>query len=223
MSQIKGKPVLVNIHLDSVFVQCDIVCLQNQLLMIYNVAQKYPKQAAFELQLTSLQPLLHCSSLHLRVISKLIVALLADYMVISDIATLSLSNDEVNLFADSLTSFVDPGSTSADVLKFSVEELLCSFQRISSLPWDKSCCALPCLLDALLALSLHNDKTIATSALEVLWNIGLEPTVALAILCHENVVCTLQKMSVFSTALADLAGSILWILGYGNPEGECHV
>ena len=92
-------------------------------------------------------------------------------MVISDIATLSLSNDEVNLFADSLTSFVNPGSTSADIVKFSVEELLCSFQRISSLPWDKSCCALPCLLDALLALSLHNDKTIATSALEVLWNI----------------------------------------------------
>ena len=51
----------------------------------------------------------------------------------------------------------------------------------------------------------------------------MEPTVALAILCHESVVSTLQKMSVFSTALADLARSILWTLGYGNAEGECHI
>ena len=86
-----------------------------------------------------------------------------------------------------------------------------------------SCCGHSGLLDGLLALSSCDDKTIAKTALEVLWNLGMEPKVALAILCHENVVCTLQKMSVFSTALADLAGSILWILGYGNPEGECHV
>ena len=183
------------------------------------------KQAAFafELQLTCLQPLLNCSSLPVRVISKSIVAFLADYMDISDVPTLSLTNDEVNFIADSLTRFVNPGSTSADSLKFSVEELLYSFQRISSLPWDKSCCALPCLLDALLELSLHDDKTIATSALEVLWNISTEPTVGLAILCHENVVCTLQKMSMFNTDLADLAKPILWALGYGNIEGGCCV
>ena len=192
--------------------------------MIYNVARKYPMQTAFQLQLTCLQPLLYCSSRPLRVISKSIVAFLADYMDISDVATLSLTNDEVNYIADSLTRFVNPGSTSADSLRFSVEELLHSFQRISSLPWDKSCCALPCLLDALLELSLHDDKTIATLALEVLWNIGMEPTVGLAILCHENVVCTLQKMSVFNSALAYLARSILWKLGYdGNSEGECRV
>ena len=52
----------------------------------------------------------------------------------------------------------------------------------------------------------------------------MEPTVGLAILCHENVVCTLQKMSVFNSALADLARSIQWILGYdGNSGGECRV
>ena len=59
------------------------------------------------------------------------------------------------------------------------------------------------------------------ASLEVLWNIGMEPTVSLAI--HENVVCTLQKMSVFNIGLADLAKSVLWILGYGSVEGECHV
>ena len=193
--------------------------------MIYSVARHYPKQAAFELQLTCLQPLLNCSSLLVRVISKSIVAFLAGYVDMSDVATLSLTNDEVKFLADSFTSFINHGVTcvSADRLKFSVEELLFSLQNLSSLPCDKSCCALPCLLDALLALSSYDDKTIATSALEVLWNIGMEPTVGLAILCHENVVCTLQKMSVFNSALADLARSILWILGYGNAEGKCHV
>ena len=205
--------------------QSDFVCLQNQVLIIYNVAQKYPKQAAFELQLTCLQPLLNCSSLPLRIISKSIVAFLADYMDNSVVATLSLTNEEVKFFADSFASFINSGTISTNEYepKFSVEELLFSFQKLSSLPWDKSCCTLPCLLNALSALSLHDDKTIATSALEDLWNISMEPTVALAILCHENVVCTLQNMSVFNNALADLARSILWILGYGNTEGECHI
>ena len=203
--------------------QCDIVCLQNQVLIIYNIARKCPKQAAFELQLTCLQPLLKCSSLPVRIISKSIVAFLADYTDISDVPSLSLTNDEMKLLADSFTSFINSGTVSTDKLKLSIKQLLYSFQKLSSLPWDKSCCTLPCLLDALLTLSLHDDKTIATSTLEVLWNISMEPTVALAILCHENMVCTLQKMSVFNTALADLARSILWILGYGNVEGKCHV
>ena len=217
-----GIDVICTDILNFSFVQCDIVSLQNQVLIIYNVARTYPKQAAFELQLTCLQPLLNCSSLPLRVISKSIVAFLAGYMDISHVPSVSLTSDEVKLFADSLTSFVNPGSTSADNLKLSVEKLLYSFQQISSLPWDKSCCALPCLLDALLALSSYSDKTIATSTLEVLWSISMEPTVALAILCHENMVCTLQNMSVFNNALADLARSVLWILGYGNVGGECH-
>ena len=209
----------------SILVQCDIVSLQNQVSMIYNVAQKCPQQTAFELQLTYLQPLLNCSSLPVRVISKSIVAFLADYMDISDLVTISLTCDEVKFFAESFADFISSRHLSVDISKpeFSVEKLLFSFQKLSSLPCDKSYCALPCLLDALLALSSHDDKTIATSALEVLWNISMEPTVALAILCHESVVSTLQKMSVFSTALADLARSILWTLGYGNAEGECHI
>ena len=191
--------------------------------MIFNVVRKCPMRTAFTLQLTCLQSLLNCSSLHIRIISKSVVAFHADYIDISTVATLSLTNDEVKFFADSFASFINSGKMSADRLKPSSEELLYSFKQLSSLPWDKSCCALPCLLDVLLELSSSDDKTIATSALEVLWNIGMEPTVALAILCHENVVCTLQKMSVFNTALADLARSILWILGYGNVEGECYV
>ena len=191
--------------------------------MIFNVVRKCPMQTAFTLQLTCLQPLLNCSSLHIRIISKSVVAFYADYIDISTVATLSLTNDEVKFFADSFASFINSGKMSADRLKPSSEELLYSFKQLSSLPWDKSCCALPHLLDALLELSSSDDKTIATSALEVLWNIGMEPTVALAIICHENVVCTLQKMSVFNTDLADLARSILWILGYGNVEGECYV
>ena len=203
--------------------QRDIVCLQNQVLIIYNIARKCPKQAAFELQLTCLQPLLNCSSLPVRIISKSIVAFLADYTDISDVPSLSLTNDEIKLLADSFTSFINSGTVSTDKLKLSIKQLLYSFQKLSSLPWDKSCCTLPCSLDALLTLSLHDDKTIATSTLEVLWNISMEPTVALAVLCHENVVCTLQNLSVFNNALADLARSILWILGYGNVEGKCHV
>ena len=199
--------------------------LQNQLLIIYNVARKCPKQTAFELkQLTCLQPLLNCSSLHIRVISKSIVAFLADYMDISDLATISLTCDEVKYFADGFADFINSRYISTDIYKpqLSIEKLLFSFQKLSSLPCDKSCCTLPCLLDALLALSLHDDKTIAKTALEVLWNIGMEPAVALAIVCHENMFCTLQKMSVFNTDLADLARSILWILGYGNVGGEWH-
>ena len=203
------------------------MCLQSQVLIIFNVAQKCPQQTAFDLQLTCLQPLLNCSSLLIRVISKSIFALLADYwwyMDTSAIATLSLTWDEVRFFADSFTSFINSGEISTDdrTVMFSVEKLLFSFQKLSSLPCDKSCCTLPCLLDALLALSLHDDKTIAKTALEVLWNISMEPGVALAILCHENVVCALQKMSLFSAGLADLAQTVLWILGYGNVEGECH-
>ena len=208
--------------------QCDIVCLQNQVLMIYNVAQKCPQQTAFDLQLTCLQPLLNCSLLPVRVISKSIVALLAGYwwyMDTSAVATLFLTHDEVRFISDSFASFINSGEISADdrTIKFSVEQLLFCLQKLSSLPCDKSCCALPCLLDALLALSSYDDKTIATSALEVLWNIGMEPTVGLAILCHENVVCALQKISLFSSGLADISQSILWILGHGNTEGRCHV
>ena len=203
------------------------MCLQSQVLIIFNVAQKCPQQTAFDLQLTCLQPLLNCSSLLIRVISKSIFALLADYwwyMDTSAVATLSLTWDEVRFFADSFTSFINSGEISTDdrTVMFSVEKLLFSFQKLSSLPCDKSCCTLPCLLDALLALSLHDDKTIAKTALEVLWNISMEPGVALAILCHENVVCALQKMFLFSAGLADLAQTVLWILGYGNVEGECH-
>jgi len=200
-------------------VQCDGVSLQNQALMIYNIARKYPKQTAIELQqLTCLQLLLNCSSPPVRVISMSIISFLADYMDISVVGTLSLTNDDVLFFA----SFINSGRISTDRLILPVEELLYCFQRISSLPCDKSCCALPCLLDTLLALSLYDDKTIAKTALEVLWNIGMEPAVALAIVCHENMFCTLQKMSVFNTDLADLARSILWILGYGNVGGEWH-
>ena len=180
--------------------------------MIYNVARKCPKQTAFQLQqLTCLQPLLNCSSLPARVISKSIVSFLADYMDISVVEPLTLSNNDVQFFTDSFATFISLGRISTDKLILPVEELLYSFQQLSSLPFDKSCCTLPCLLDALLELSLNDDKTIATSALEALWNISMEPTVALAILCHENVVCTLQKMSVFNSALADLARSMLWI------------
>ena len=119
--------------------------------------------------------------------------------------------DEVRFISDSFASFINSGEISADdrTIKFSVEQLLFCLQKLSSLPCDKSCCALPCLLDALLALSSYDDKTTATSALEVLWNIGMEPAVALTILCHKNVVCALQKISLFSSGLADISWSIL--------------
>ena len=90
----------------SILVQCDIVSLQNQVSMIYNVAQKCPQQTTFELQLTCLQPLLNCSSLPVRVISKSIVAFLADYMDISDLVTISLTCDEVKFFAESFADFI---------------------------------------------------------------------------------------------------------------------
>ena len=111
--------------------QSDNVSLQNQLLIIYNVARKCPKQTAFELkQLTCLQPLLNCSSLHIRVISKSIVAFLADYMDISDLATISLTCDEVKYFADGFADFINSRYISTDIYnpQFSVEKLLFSFE-----------------------------------------------------------------------------------------------
>ena len=144
----------------SVLVQCDIVCLQSQVLIIFNVAQKCPQQTAFDLQLTRLQPLLNCSSLVIRVISKSVFALLADYwwyMDTSAVATLFLTWDEVRFFADSFTSFINSGEISTDdrTVMFSVEKLLFSFQELSSLPCDKSCCTLPCLQSLAFPLSLQ--------------------------------------------------------------------
>ena len=197
-------------------------CLQNQVLIIYNIFQKCPKQTAFQLKLTPFQPLLHCSLLPVWVLSKSIVAFLVTHRGTSDITNLSLRSDEAMFFANSFSNFINSGSLSASSLNLSktCEELLYSLKCLTSLPCSKACFAVPNMLDIVLALCLHDNTTIAKLALEVLWNISVEPTVALAILCHENLIGTLKRMSVFNRGHANLTRNILWILGYGNVTGE---
>jgi len=192
-------------------------------LIIYNVAQRCPKQTAFQLQLSALQPLLHCSLLPLRVLSKSIIALIANYRDVLEFTNLSLENDEAKFFSDSFSGIIESGSASVSGLYFSGEELLYSIKCLTSLPSNKSCFAVPDMLDTVSTLCLYDDITIAKLALEVLWNISMEPTVALAIHCHESTIGTLKRMPVFTAGLADLTRNILWILGYGNIAGEQEV
>ena len=186
--------------------------------IIYNVAQRCPKQTAFQLQLRTLQPLLRCSLLLIRVLSKCIVAFIANYRDVSEITNLCLENDEAKFFSDGFSGIIE--SKSVSISGFSGEELLYSLKCLTSLSSNKSCFAFPDMLDTVSTLCLHDDITIAKLALEVLWNISMEPTVALAIHCHESMIGTLKRMSVFTTGLADLTRNILWILGYGNVTGE---
>lgn len=123
-------------------------------------------------------------------------------------------------FANSFANFINSGSLSASSLNLSCEEQLYSLKCLTSLPYSKACFAVPNMLDIVLALCLHDNTTIAKLALEVLWNISMEPTVALAILCHENLIGTLKRMSVFNRGHANLTRNILWILGYGSVTGE---
>ena len=190
------------------------------MLIIYNVAHQCPKQSAFRLQPSALHPLLHCSSLPIRVLSKSIVAFITNYWDVSDITNISLENDEVKFCSDCFGGFIESGSASISSLNISGKELLYSLKSLTSLPFNTTCFAVPGMLDTVSTLCSHEDKTIAKLALEVLWNISVEPTVALAILCHESVICILKRMSVFSCGLANLTRNILWILGYGNVTGE---
>ena len=177
-------------------------------------------EAVFQLKLTPFQPLLHCSLLPVRVLSKSIVAFLVTHRGTSDITNLSLQSDEAMFFANSFANCINSGSLSASSLILSCEELLYSLKCLTSLPCSKACFAVPNMLDIVSTLCLHDDKTIAKLALEVLWNISMEPTVALAILCHESVIGTLKRMYVFSCDLANLTRNMLWILGFGNVTGE---
>ena len=190
------------------------------MLIIYNVAHQCPKQSAFRLQLSALHPLLHCSSLPIRVLSKSVFAFIANYRDVSDITTLSLESDEAKFFTDEFCGCIGSGSTSASSLNISGKELLYSLKCLTSLPFNTTCFSVPGMLDTVSTLCSHDDKTIAKLALEVLWNISMEPTAALAILCHESVIGILKRMSVFSCGLAKITRNVLWILGYGNVTGE---
>lgn len=176
-----------------------------------------PMQTAFQLENSDFQALLHCSSVLVRFLSKSILAFLANYMEVRDIIHLSLQKDEVMFVAKCLMQSESP--TSIDGLVFSVEKILHSLQYLTSLPGDKSC-FLPLLLDTLLSLCLCDDKPTARSALGILWNLSMDPTVALAILNHENAIHTLQMIRVFTDGLSELSSNILWTLGYGNALGK---
>ena len=100
-------------------------------------------------------------------------------MAISDLATISLTCDKVKYFADGFADFINSRYISTDIYnpQFSVEKLLFSFEKKKKpalrqkLLWASN---------VLLALSLHDEKTIAE---KVLGSISMEPAVALAILC----------------------------------------
>ena len=102
-------------------------------------------------------------------------------MAISDLATISLTCDKVKYFADGFADFINSRYISTDIYnpQFFVEKLLFSFEKKKKkkpalrqkLLWASN---------VLLALSLHDEKTIAE---KVLGSISMEPAVALAILC----------------------------------------
>lgn len=203
--------------------QSDSECLQNQLCIIYKCARMCPLQSAFQLENCDFDPMLHCSVVLVRILSKLILTVLIKYIEVNNVGNLSLQADEALFVASTLNDLLlsDPRTSSSDLIFFSIEDILQLLQHLTLLSSDKTFCKLPLLLDALLCLcSQHNDSFTVELALNCLWNLSHDPAVALAILNHENAISTLQNMWVISTRTLDLSHNILWMLGYGNAQCE---
>ena len=170
-------------------------------------------QVAFQMEHTEFQPMLNCSIAMIRVLSKSILAFIAKYRKIPNLLEhICLQNKEVVLITSRLGRILPSEISSSSCEIFSdLEDILFSLRSLTSYPSNKRHCALPILLDKLISLCL-SDMNVAILALETLWNLSFDPTVALAILNHENAVCTLKSL-VFHSSLATLSASMLWTLG----------
>ena len=182
----------------------------------------YPTQTAFQLRNTDYQPLLRCSLVVVRILSKFILAFTDK---LGDFIDCILKRDEVDYIVNCLSELMLTRKVtheSTDQLIFSsVEELLESLKSITSLSLlstEKFSFVSLQLLDALLSLSLHSNNSTAKLALEVLWNLSLKPSTALLMTDHENVIHTLQRSWVTNPVFNDLSSCILCILGHGNAE-----
>ena len=192
--------------------------------IIFKCARMYPLLAAYQLKNISHQALVHCSHIIVRVLSKFILAILDKHTPVMDPNSLTMKEDEIGFIVNCLSYLIQsrkPSDESTDDLVFSsVEELLWSLDSLTSLSTRTVYCNSPLLFDILVSLCLHSDSAIARMALKVLWNLSFEPTTALYISNHENVICTLQSSWMRKTAISDLSCNILLVLGYGNAESK---
>ena len=178
-------------------------------------------QVAFQLEPNNFQPLLQCPSITVRILIKSVLAFMSTHREIPDIKRhTTLHKDEVIFIAESLTDILlHSGMSEKGSILSSAEEILYLLRSLTSCPCDKSCCALPILLDTLTSTCLSVDKNIANVAMEVLWNLSFDPVVSFAILNHEAAVYSLQSLT-FSSGRTHISTNILWTLGCGTIHSE---
>ena len=170
-------------------------------------------QVAFQLDYGKFQPLLNCSLILVRILTKSIFAFLAKYREYSDtLQYIALQKEEVVFISSCLTNSLQTQSVTKVLPFANPDEIFHSLQVLTSYPCDKTGCIVPIFLDILISTSLYDDKKIAKSALEILWNLSFDPSVALEILNHENAIHSLQNLMLNST-LTNISTSILRTLG----------
>ena len=177
-------------------------------------------QVAFQLEYSNFQPLLNCSLILVRILTKCIFASVAKYREYPNILQcITLQKEEIAFISSRLTDSL-ASQRVTNVLPFSNPgEILHSLQILTSYPCDKRECVLPTLLDILTTTNLCDDKTVAKLALEILWNLSFDPSVALAIINHENVIFSLQKL-VLNSSFSSLSTSTLWTLGRRKVQSK---
>lgn len=165
-------------------------------------------QVACCLERSKLRPLINSSVVSIRVLTKSIFAFIAKYRKISKLFRyVCLQNEEVVFITSHLNDMLQFGTSS---IFSNPEEVLCSLQSLTSYPSNKQHYVCPLFVDTL--ITCLSDKTVGRLALETLWNLSFDPTVALAIINHENAIHTLKTL-VFRSQIAILPVSILWTLG----------
>ena len=170
-------------------------------------------QLAFQLDYSNIQPLLNCSLILIRILTKCIFAFLGKYRQHPNILRyISLQKEEIALISSHLAESLQ-SSRVTNILPFSSpDEILHSLWMLTSYPCDKREYVFPLLLDTLVSAGLCGDETIAKLALEVLWNLSFDPTVSLTILNHESAVSSLQGL-IFNSSYSSLSSSVLQTLG----------
>ena len=188
--------------------------------IIFKCARMFPMQVAFQLEPNNFQPLLQCFSITVRILIKSVFAFISIHREMSNILQhLTLQKEEVIFIAESLTNALHCGTSEKGCILSNAEEILCLLRSLTSCLCDKSCCALPILLDTLTSTCLSFDKNIANVAMEVLWNLSFDPLVSLSILNHESAIYSLQSLT-FNSDHTHISANILWTLGCRTIHSE---
>lgn len=170
-------------------------------------------QVAFQLEPNNFRPLLQCSFIAVRILIKSVLAFMSIHREMSSIMQhLTLQKEEVVFIAKSLTDTLRCGTSEKGCVFSNAEEILCLLRSLTNCPCDKSCFALPILLDSLTSTCLSFDNNIANVAMEVLWNLSFDPLVSLFILNHEAAIYSLQSLT-FNSDRTHISANILWTLG----------